>query len=1118
MLRRSTRIAVEVVIGFLAGVSLLMGMAVWRLSKEPLRLDFLTPYLENTLASNDNGVRVEVGETVLIWADWSRTLDIRAREVVLRDPKGYTIATLPDVSVNLSLRAMFRGIIAPTEIEIIGARLTLVRWSDGRFDFGLRQTTGETEELPEQAENDLSGAVPGILRQLLSGGESGNPLSYLEIVRVVGGSLTVVDRMLLTVWRAPSATIEVRRDVGGFSGGMQLILALANENTGLDFTFRYDKTSDLTDVVAQFADLDLESLVSLIPAAEPLQGLKVALSGTVNAVLSAGGRFQSLSFDLNGGTGSLVLPQLLAEPRPLRGLQVRGRLEGPAQRLEIEDAALHFDAATQLGHSAGPTLRLTAVAVAEAGDLKVDLTLEGGELPVNDLPLYWPVNLAESGREWVARNIRAGFLEDARLKAALRVPAGDFARAELESLVGGYSYRELEVHYLRPMPPATAVTGKATFDQTRMIFDATGGGVGEIDISEIDIKIVDFDKEDQKIDIDLSVSAPLDQGLALLDHKKLQLVSRLGLDPSDTAGQVAGRVEFKFPLINELTFEEIEITAKADLQKVSIKKVLFDRDAEDGQFKLALDKSGITVTGPVKLGQVPAMLKWRENFDASNGPRSLFDVKVDRIDEADLSTFGLDVGAYVTGPLSAALLATLNPDRSGRLDAVLDLRHVGLSIPYMLWQKASGATADLKFSVDLIDSRMTEIHGIDLRADNLSFQGRGRFDETGGDLAWLELEDVAVGKTRLSRATMARKDGSIELVLGAGVLDAAPIMEITVAPSSRATPEETPESQPPLGPLKFSAPSLDRVIFAEGRYLENVSLDFERSAAGWEVMFIDARIPRALWTESSDAKEEKGEAAERRNAARRQPYPGDKSAVAEEQGDATSEEPAEPKDRRFRMTYHRVEPNDYRYEATTDDTGALLRALDVRDTVKGGRMHVTGRSDGPMPKHDLKGRIDIDDYTLVGAPALAEILTVASFTGLMDTLSGNGIWFEKLESDFTLTDGVVRTDLLHAYGAAIGITAKGEVNLDESRLDLEGTVVPAYTINSFLNWIPGLGWLLTGGEGEGVLAFTYSLKGPLADPKASVNPLSVLAPGFLRKLFGVFDGETPTVFPEGPTR
>ncbi len=1110
MLRRSTRIAVEIVIGILAGVTLLVGMAMWRLSKEPLQLDFLTPYLESTLGSGDGGLRVDVGETVLIWADWSRTLDIRAREVVLRDPKGYTVATLPDVSVNLSLRALLRGIIAPTEIEIIGARLTLVRWSDGRFDFGLQQTTGETEDLPQQAEDDLSDAVPGILQQLLTGDNSAHPLSYLETVRVVGGSLTMVDRMLLTAWRAPSATIEVRRDAGGLSGDMQLILALADESTGLDFTFRYDKASDLTNLVARFADLDLESLASLLPDAKALQGLKVALSGTVNGVLGNRGRFQSLSFDLNGGTGSLVLPGVLAEPRPVRGLQVRGRLDGPAQRLEIEDAAIHFDAVTQIGHSAGPTLRLTAVAAAEAGDLKIDLTLEGAEMPADDLPLYWPVNLAESGREWVAENIRAGILEDAHLKAALRVPAGEFARAELKSLVGGYSYRDLEVHYLRPMPPATGVTGKAAFDRTRMIFDATAGGVGEIAIPEIDIKIVDFDKEDQRIDIDLSVSAPLNQGLALLDHKKLQLVSLLGLDPADTAGQVAGHVKFKFPLISNLTFEEVEVTAAAALKEVSIKKVLFDRDAEYGQFELALDKNGMTVTGPVELGQVPVMLKWRENFGVSNGPRSLFDVKVDRIDEAGLSTFGLDFRAYVTGPVSASLLATLNPDHNGRLDAVLDLRHVQLSAPYMLWQKAPGNAAILKFSVDLRHDKMTEIHNIDIKADNLSFQGRGRFDETGGALEWLELEDVVVGKTRLSKATMSRKGDSVELVLGSGILDAAPLMEITVAPPEGASPEEKPESKPQFGPLKFSAPDLDTVTFAEGRYLEKVSLDFERSAAGWEVMFIDAKIPRALWTESGDAKEV--------NSAGAPLYPSDRPANAEAQSDKPSPIPAAPKDRTFRMTYHRVEPKDYRFDATTDDTGALLRALDVRDTVKGGRMHVTGRSDGPLPKHDLKGRIDVDNYTLVGAPSLASVLTFASLTGLLDTLNGNGIWFEKLESDFTLSDGVVRTDLLHAYGAAIGITAKGKVNLDESNLDLEGTVVPAYTFNRLINSIPIISTILTGGEGEGVLAFTYSLKGPLANPVASVNPLSVLAPGFLRKLFGALDGETPTVFPEGPER
>jgi hypothetical protein len=55
--------------------------------------------------------------------------------------------------------------------------------------------------------------------------------------------------------------------------------------------------------------------------------------------------------------------------------------------------------------------------------------------------------------------------------------------------------------------------------------------------------------------------------------------------------------------------------------------------------------------------------------------------------------------------------------------------------------------------------------------------------------------------------------------------------------------------------------------------------------------------------------------------------------------------------------------------------------------------------------------------------------------------------------------------------------------------------------------IPLIGDILTGGAGGGLFAFTYTIRGSFADPSVSVNPLSVLAPGFLRRLF--FE-ETPS--------
>ena len=72
---------------------------------------------------------------------------------------------------------------------------------------------------------------------------------------------------------------------------------------------------------------------------------------------------------------------------------------------------------------------------------------------------------------------------------------------------------------------------------------------------------------------------------------------------------------------------------------------------------------------------------------------------------------------------------------------------------------------------------------------------------------------------------------------------------------------------------------------------------------------------------------------------------------------------------------------------------------------------------------------------------------------------------------------------------------------------MTGTIVPAYTINSLLGNIPLLGRVFTGSEGSGIFAATYKIEGPVDDPSVSVNPLSMLAPGFLRNLVeGIFSG------------
>jgi hypothetical protein len=100
-------------------------------------------------------------------------------------------------------------------------------------------------------------------------------------------------------------------------------------------------------------------------------------------------------------------------------------------------------------------------------------------------------------------------------------------------------------------------------------------------------------------------------------------------------------------------------------------------------------------------------------------------------------------------------------------------------------------------------------------------------------------------------------------------------------------------------------------------------------------------------------------------------------------------------------------------------------------------------------------------------------------------------------------------------GTSLGLTASGRINTNNETVQVEGVIVPAYVLNSLIGNIPLIGPLITGGQGGGIFAINYAVEGPVAKPTVSVNPLSALAPGFLRNLFGAGSGEDPTV--ETPT-
>ena len=186
----------------------------------------------------------------------------------------------------------------------------------------------------------------------------------------------------------------------------------------------------------------------------------------------------------------------------------------------------------------------------------------------------------------------------------------------------------------------------------------------------------------------------------------------------------------------------------------------------------------------------------------------------------------------------------------------------------------------------------------------------------------------------------------------------------------------------------------------------------------------------------------------------------------------------------------------------TDDAGALFRFTDTYPKMFGGSMWVA--MDPPTEDQAPQvGTITIRNFVVRGEAALDRIVSGAG------GVAGRGVNFSEMSAGFTKTPGrmAVRDGIVR--GPQVGATVEGQVDYAKDDVHLRGTFVPFYGLNNMfgLGQIPLVGMLL-GGSNEGLVGITYEAVGPPSAPRISVNPVSAIAPGLLRKFIpspGSFD-------------
>jgi hypothetical protein len=155
------------------------------------------------------------------------------------------------------------------------------------------------------------------------------------------------------------------------------------------------------------------------------------------------------------------------------------------------------------------------------------------------------------------------------------------------------------------------------------------------------------------------------------------------------------------------------------------------------------------------------------------------------------------------------------------------------------------------------------------------------------------------------------------------------------------------------------------------------------------------------------------------------------------------------------------------------------------------------RADPPMT-----GRVDLRKFR-IGQTLPAPGRDVGTLNGVVEQIgkAGNaGQVFDKLEARIEKAGARLIIRSGQASGSSVGITAQGTYDLDRQDICLAGAVTPAYVLNAVVSNIPILGWILTGGEGRGMFAINYSVRGPIDNPKGEVDAATAITPGFLRRM------------------
>lgn len=727
-----------------------------------------------------------------------------------------------------------------------------------------------------------------------------------------------------------------------------------------------------------------------------------------------------------------------------------------AETIAVDSLSLNAHYDRKADHTTVSSVKAKIGDMAISGSLDISKTEQGYSvtadaqqqgMPINDLYKYWPVNKAPQSRIWVTKSIRDGVATQGSI--SLRLKPEDIMADHIsdDALKAEVKLSGATVHFLKDFPDAKNVSGTVHFTGTTIGADLDHAEMLKgTTLPKAHFNFSDLNHPNVPLAITLSVDSPAQDVLEFLSPPRFTFLASDMFNMQDVKGQATGDISLSFN-----TFSEAQPQGTPAHHGVNWKEVTYTIDAQLKDVGgVSLKKSqeleaGIGTFHADKEG-VKLDLKGMMN----NVPMQIV-INDKSTGESEFQIKGqfdmeqLSAFGFPKRPeLSGAVGADLLLKRkSGKevFEADLDLTNAVIAIPDIKYSKPAGVKASLKV-LPTYDAKQKLQDDLAVTYVSDALEFVGKLN--------IDLDKGSLVMAQLDRIRYGRND---------------------VTMLYHTTPEA------PL--LSVKGKAFDYAMLATEGDAMTIS-DFPP-------LKLDMDVDSLYLPKDQVMQKVKGTI----NCGKVRCESANLAAAFAKGGDMTLKIYREGAARKFMLQ--------------SNNAGSLLQTFDITDRLFEGSLNISGDYDDNKQGNPLDGRLVLTDYVLKDAPILGRILNLSSLTGLVESLSGSGIRFDKMRADFVFVNDAASVKHAKATGPSLGLIGKGDINIKQSKIDIEGSMAPAYAINSVVSKIPLIGEALVGGEGEGVFAFSYSVKGNVNDPDVTVNPLSLLTPGFMRKFFDIFD-------------